>query len=268
MPITASAILGVGSGIGKLVQGAGDVKKAKEELAGLEKPFYDIQDEYYENKNLAGTMAQSGLPAATQDYLTTESQRGLGTTIGAINQTGGNPNDYARILDVYNNSIKKTAAEDAASQIGNIKYYMGVNKDLAGQKTTQWGVNEYQPYQNKLKELTERIGAGKTNMWGGIDQAIGSVAAYGTSKQNADMYSKLFGNGKGTTTDPNATFKSWEQQQERNNAAQGNYELTPKFAANKPQGDFYVPGYNLERDDIGLSGEERQALFNYLNRGR
>lgn len=261
MPLTAATVLGIGSGIGKLIAGAKDVKKAKSELAGLSRPFYRIQDEYLQNRNLAGQMAQSGLPAATKDFMTLEGQRGLGSTFGAMSQTGGNPNDYARVLDVYNQSINRTAAQDAATQIENIRYFMNVNKDLAGQKNMQWSLNEFQPYQNQLKEITQRIAAGRQNMWGGVDQAIGSVAAFGVAKQNQDMYSKLFGREGGRPTDPNLDYQNWKAQMIRDNSPQGNYVLPDKFNT-QPSPVYNVP------DSLGLSEEQLRGLYQYLNRGR
>lgn len=208
-----SAALGVASGIGQYIGGAREVSSAREGLSKLKQPFYKVQDEYFQNRNMAGQLAQGGMPAATKDYVTNERNRGFGAAITGLNQSGGNPNAYADLFDSFNNSIDKTAAQDAATQMENIKYFTEANKDLAGQKTTAWSLNEYQPYQNKLKELTERMAAGKQNKMGGIQTAIGSLGATGTALQNNSLMSKLF--GKEDPVQPMPGPSSFRQLQEQ-----------------------------------------------------
>lgn len=176
--------------------GAGKrLKEDKAELARLTPAFYKIQDEYYNNKNSAAELAQGGLTQNAKDFYGDMAGRGLGTGVSGVLQAGGSPNDIAKIFDSYNTSISELGVKDAETQINNIKYYHQVGKDLAGQKTQQWAINEYAPYQNKLKELTQRIDADKKNIWGGIDQAIGSAQAGVTSMQNEKMINNLFKSG-------------------------------------------------------------------------
>jgi hypothetical protein len=188
----AGPVLGIAAGAFQYIGAARDEKRAKQERSRLKTPFYKVQNEYFQNRNLAASQAQGGLPEATRDYLTEESSRGLGTAIQGISQSGGSPNNYADLFESYNRSIKQTAAQDAAAQVENISRFMATNKDLAGQKTTQWAINEYQPYQNKLKEITERIKAAKLNKSNAIQTAIGGVTAAGSAVQNSDLMSKIF----------------------------------------------------------------------------
>lgn len=190
MPGEAQAIqagLGIAAGAAQFFDSLAKEKKAKEELKRLKQPFYKIQDEYFQNRNMAGVLAGGGMPAASKDYYTTESHRGLGASISAVLQGGGDPSGISRVFDVYNRSIDRTTAMDAEQQIKNIQYFMGVNKDLAGQKTMKWALDEYQPYQNKLKEITQRRAAAERNKWEGIQTAIGSTGAFATSQQNNDL---------------------------------------------------------------------------------
>ena len=82
----ASSAMGIAAGVGQYIGAARDEKKAKAERSRLKTPFYKIQDEYFQNRNMAASAAQGGLPAATKDYLTSESERGLGTAIQGISQ--------------------------------------------------------------------------------------------------------------------------------------------------------------------------------------
>lgn len=190
---------GIALGAAQFIKGISDSKKAKNELDNLRQPFYKVQDAYYQNKNLAEERAGGGVGPDTMNYLTTEGQRGLGSSISALNQGGGSPNDVANLFDSYSRSIQSTAAKDSQAHQQNIDYFMQANKDLAGQQNTAWTINEYQPYEAKLKELTERRAAAEQNEWGGLSTAVGSLTAGGVGKQNASLVNKLF-----STQDPYA----------------------------------------------------------------
>lgn len=189
--------------------GIGEEAKAKKELARLKTPFKKVQDEYLQNKNIAEQIAGGGLPSATKDFLTLQADKGLSTSIKGILESGGSPNDIAKLFDVYDNSLLKTGAEDAELRLKNIEYFNQLNADVAGQKDIQFGVNELQPYEAKLKELTERRAAGQQNAFNGAQTAIGSLSALGTSMQNqsllksekglaqaqVDMFNRVFNTG-------------------------------------------------------------------------
>jgi len=186
------AAAGVGVGIAQTISGAVNLKKDKAELSRLKPAIYKIQDEYYNNYNQAAELAQGGLTQGAKDYYGDMAGRGLGTGISGVLQAGGSVNDISKIFDSYNNSIKDLGVRDSEAQIGNIKYFQQVGKELAGQKTQQWAINEYAPYQNKLKELTQRVAADKQNIWGGITGAIGAGQAGVTSMQNERLINNLF----------------------------------------------------------------------------
>lgn len=178
-------------------------KKAEEELSRLKQPFYKIQDEYTQNRNISAN--NIGLPEETKNYYTTEAQRGVGAGISAINQGGGSPNDLSGLFSAYDNSLNKVAANDAASRVQGIQNFMQANKELAGQKTMKWSLDEYQPWQRKLKEITERIAASKVNQNNALNTAIGVTSSAGTALSNNDLMNQLFpaqpaATGAGTMT--------------------------------------------------------------------
>lgn len=198
--VGSAAISGI-KGIFDFFVAQSEEKKAKEELSRLKEPFYRIQNEYIQNRDIAGSMAASGLPEETKNFYTTEAQRGLGTTLNSVNMSGGSPNDAGRLMDVYLRNINKVAAEDASARVQNMQRFFDANRELAGQKTMQWTLNELRPYERKLKEITQRIGAAKTNKNNALNTAIGSAGAVGTALTNNDLMDKLFGSNQATTTD-------------------------------------------------------------------
>lgn len=186
------AIVGLGTSIYKGVKSRQNQKKNEAQLNALTPSFYKIQDEYNQNRNIAANNAATGLPESTKNYLTTESQRGLGTGIGALNQMGGNPNDVNRLFDTYENSVDRTAMADAQAKINNIGTFMSINKELAGQKTMQWTLNELKPYERKLKQYNQNIATEKINQNNAVNEGLGYVSAYATQRSNANLMKDLF----------------------------------------------------------------------------
>lgn len=187
----------------KWVGGNRKEKKAKKAREALKNPFYNIQDEYYQNVNSANQMAQGGLPAASKDYYTNKSQQGLSAGITAINANGGNPNDIAKIFQGYDDGIGKVATVDAETHLNNIKYYQQVNKDLAGQKNIQWGLNVKQPHDNTLRELSAAQKAGEATKNEAYGDALSSLSSFGTSMAGGSGFGS--GGGKTTSQQPMST---------------------------------------------------------------
>jgi hypothetical protein len=158
--------------------------KNRRELRNMHDPFYKIQDEYYQNRNLAGNTAEGGMPSAQKDYVTGEMQRGLGAGISGVLQSGGSPNDINKLFTSFNKSIDATGAEDAAQHIKNIQYFQDANRDLAAQKNIQFGFNKVMPYQRKMAQLNQNIANEETNAFNGANQVVGSLGAFATSNQN------------------------------------------------------------------------------------
>ena len=216
--ITAGAIGSTLLGGAKAIEGFSDERKAKREMANLKTPFYKIQQEYQQNRDLAAQEAQGGMSSAAKSYLTQETQRGLGAGIGATLQGGGDVNNISKLLQGYNQQIGSTAVSDAQMHTDNINRFMERSKDLAGQKTMQWSLNEYQPYERKLNELKQRMAADKQNQFGGLSDAISGVSALGTGMQNAKLNAKVPNTppSSATSSVPNSpqisSFMDWKSQ--------------------------------------------------------
>jgi hypothetical protein len=243
MPAGGALISGA-VGLGKSLISADKLAKDNEEISKLKAPFYKIQDEYFQNRDIAANNAESGLSAAEKNYALTNNERGLSAGISAILQGGGSPSSVASLNSIFTDSNNALAAEDAKKHLENIQYFMGANKDLAGQKTTQWGVNEYQKYQNKLKELTERKSADETSIWNGVNDIVGSVGAGAMWNLNKDLYDKLFSSNNAPENNDaaNKAYQQWSNNETMNNAPQYNGQPTSgKFAPDNRPKSFNIP---------------------------
>lgn len=156
-------------------------REAAAEGASLRRPMEQIPDEYFQNRNIAGQNAMGGLTAGEKQYAGEQRERGLATSLDALGETEAGPNDFAGLNEVFSDSLRSQSALDAQLHHQNIEFFTNANKDLAGQKTTQFGVNELQPYETKLKEIQDRRIAAQTNANNATDEALGYAEAGITS---------------------------------------------------------------------------------------
>lgn len=201
-------------------------KTAEKEGASLKRPFYKIPEEYNINRNIAAQGATQGLSNAEKTYADEQRERGLASSLDALGETGGGPNDFAQLNQVFSDSLKSQSALDAQLHMKNIEFFTNANKDLAGQKATQFGVNELQPYESKLKEIQDRRIAAQTNRNNAVDEGIGSLSAVATGLNSRNPlrgtpepggpslspYSRKFGleNTAGPAGSPAAGFPSMD----------------------------------------------------------
>lgn len=260
MPLAAvPAVIGGLVSAGQAIGGASQLQKDKAELKRLTPAFYKIQDEYYRNERQAAGMAGQGITEGAKDYYSDMAGAGLGTGVSAAITANADPSMIAKIFDSYNTSIRKLASDDAEMQINNIKYYNQVGKELAGQKNQQWAINEYQPYQNKLKELTQRIAADKQNIWNGIQGVVGAGQAAVTATQNEKLLKGLFDTGK----------PAMETAGQVSTAAQGLFSSIPdpfqKTSSGQDLGFDEVTGVSFKKvADMAKSGLNREEMTSWL----
>lgn len=171
----------LGSGY-KTIKGFSDLAKANKAGENLVRPKYNIEDEYYNNVGLAENMAQSGLTQESKDYYGELATRGLGSSADAILRAGGNANSLQSVYDTYLQGNERIAAEDSQLQNNNIKYLIDQNGVLAGQKTQQWALNEYEPYKDQAKAIAEAKAAAQGRIDSGISGITGAASTFATSQ--------------------------------------------------------------------------------------
>ena len=184
--VTLGAIT-AGKGMYDVAKHGSDYKKMKAEMDKMQRPFYEVQKEYEQNRDIAASMAGQGLPTATKDYYTTEAQRSLGTALGAAEMLGGTPNTTNELLDTYMRNIGSTAAQDAIARTQNINEFIKRNAELAGQKTIQWHTNKMQPYMDKMAYLSGQMNIAKQAQNQGWNTIISGATGALTGMQNQQL---------------------------------------------------------------------------------
>jgi hypothetical protein len=217
------AVAGVSTGISvyKGLHAASEDKKAAREGAAMKRPFYSVPSEDIINRNIWGQSAEQGLSSAEKQYAGEQRERGLATSAHALSETGAGVNQFGELDQVFADSLKSQSALDAQEHKQNIDMFTKANSEISAQKGIQFGINELQPYESKLKEIQDRRTAAKTNENNAINEGLGSASAAATGinsylstkqppaeKPGASPYNRTFGlaNTGATGGSPAADF--------------------------------------------------------------
>jgi len=258
------------AGAAKAIHGAKQAKEGRRLAANNVRPDYTVQDEYYNNQDLAANMAQRGLTEQALDYYTTNAERGLSVSVDGLLQAGGNVNSISSAVDNYNRSLAQVAATDAEMKNANIRYLIDRNKDLAGQKTMQWSLNKYEPYKDTAATAAALQKTGTENLYSGISQVGSSIAAASSS------YNYGGGVGAGSKTGiqtvlPNATVSAPSTMASSNvtsPALINAYNLAPIGAINDAQTDPEFENLMRDYDNSPYKDYIRARLLNGPNYNR
>lgn len=155
------------------------------------RPTYKINDEAFENQNLARSaafgrdrsiqmqesqMEQDAANAASQAKDVTSSTSGLLSTIASIQ---ANQNAAGRDLATTESSIQR-------DNLGNL---MGANQAMIDEKDKAFDFNVNQPYQNKVQALRDRKKA-RGELVGSIVGGLTSIGASAATGGLSSIFSK------------------------------------------------------------------------------
>lgn len=125
--------------------------KAKKIAKSNVRPDYVPSTQIQENRDLAASLAGTGLSDSTKALYGQQNERNLSQSLGAILRSGGSGNQISDLYANNNDALMKLNSMDAEMQRYNISQYLQTNKDLAQENQTQWQVNEYGPYADKAQ---------------------------------------------------------------------------------------------------------------------
>ena len=260
----------LGASIYKGVKAHSADKKAAAEGAAMKRPFYSIPSEDLVNRNLAEGFAQQGLSSAEKQYAGEQREQGLASSVNALSQTGASVNQFGELSHIFDESLKSQSALDAQEHKQNIDFFTKANSEVAAQKGIQFGINELQPYESKLKEIQDRRIAAQTNENNAINEGIGSLTAVATGYNSANRtprapkepdysnlkpYNRTFGlqDSGATGGSPAANFgtvdpNSW------NPSAQVQIEDSSAEFINNGTGPIFIGAYKYKRGIDGQPG--------------
>lgn len=152
------------------------------------RPTYRINDEAYENQNLARSAA-FGRDRSIQMQEQELEQDAANAVSEAKDVTGSTSSLLSTIASIQANQSaagRDLATTESAIQRDNLGNLYGANQAVIDEKDKEWDFNVNQPYQNKVQALRDRKKA-RSELTGQIIGGITQIAASG-----AQAAGKLF----------------------------------------------------------------------------
>jgi len=174
--------------------------QAKKKADANKRSDFNIEDEYFDNRDIAARLAQGGIDEASLDYYGDMAGRGLNTAASSILQGGGNINDINRAYDTYLQGTRSIAAKDSELRRENILNYLDKNSEIAKLKTQKWALNEYQPFLDTAEAAAREKEAGISNLVGAVQEGAAIAASEQQRKLYEDLLREQAGRGNSAVT--------------------------------------------------------------------
>ena len=193
--LLAGALLSGGSALLQGIFGAAQAARGNKGFnrAMANRPTYEIPDEY---KNILAQYQQSqaGNMPGYEQTLSQIGQAGArargSAERGAISSASYGAqvgNLYQKELDAIQGlGIKQE--EYKTSMLDKVAQAQG---QMGAQKSEQWNINKFMPWQTEMNRYGEQKQAGIQNMFSGIQSGMGSLADLAGTKYYSDALSKL-----------------------------------------------------------------------------
>lgn len=185
MPVTSLLMSGLMSGGGGSGQGIANVaggllsgitgyfqrRKAKKELAKLQRPEYTIPNEVLQNQRMAQAAANEGLPSQQYNQAMQNIQQQQNRALSAASSRRGALMALPGLQQQANDQLLNLDVKDAQARMANQQQLYGINSQVAGYRDKAFNINKMQPYQDNLSYYRSLLGAGNQNLVSGIDKA-------------------------------------------------------------------------------------------------
>lgn len=176
-------LVSVGVGAYQGIKGASDAKKAQKESNRLfsERKPYKTPTEVLDIFNQAQYNAQTGFDPTTMDYLTSQTQNSLNSTLSTAKQLGGDPNNFSSLLDQSFQQIFKIGSENNLLKMKKFDSLLNATQLLIGNKDAEFASQD-NLLKDQLQAAAQRTQVGRANEQSGINLAINGVSAFASSE--------------------------------------------------------------------------------------
>lgn len=176
-PLTMSLLVGIpaavktGTGIAQFLQG----RKA---LRNTKRPMREIPREVIANLTQAEVQALEGMPEEQRNLFIQDMQRSQQQAVRSLSDRragiAGIPQLYQGELD----SLNRLAIQDSQMRLQNLNNLTAQRAEMGRQRDTQFQLNEYEPFLNKMRMAEGLIGSGMQNAMGGLTDASKMLVDY------------------------------------------------------------------------------------------
>ena len=205
---------------GKSVFGIFQAAKASRDLRNLKRPTYETPESLTQMGSYARQLAGATEMPGQRQY---EEKLGQTQAEGVSNAMKFATSSLAGQNTAENLAAKKMQAiQDLGGMFAEYKAkrqqdLMGVMGQEAEDQRMKWDINQFQPYQIKMNELTDKRQMGWSNMFGGIDSGMAAMnnlaGTQDYSRLLQSMHPKMGDLGKDKSTedaDPFNPFANWK----------------------------------------------------------
>lgn len=184
-------------------------RKAKKELAKLQRPEYTIPNEILQNQRRAEQAANEGLPSQQYNQAMQNIQRQQSRALTAAGSRRGALMALPGLQQQANDQQLNLDVKDAQARMANQQQLYGINSQVAGYRDKAFNINKMQPYQDNLNYYRSLLGAGNQNLIGGIDKAASGAGlllggAFGGKKKtniSSPVSQPIYSGGYGPDSD-------------------------------------------------------------------
>lgn len=197
MPVSTmlmtSMMNGAGGGGGNVGAGAANVagglvsgvagffqrRKAKRELAKLQRPTYEIPNEVMQNQKMAQQAANEGLPSEQYNQAMQGIQRQQSAALNAAGGRRGALMSLPGIQQQANDQTMNLNVKNAQAKMNNRQQLYGINSQVGGYRDKAFSLNKLEPYKEDKNYYMNLLAAGDQNLLGGVDKILGGAASMG-----------------------------------------------------------------------------------------
>ena len=205
-PLTMGLLVGIPAAV-KTGTGIAQFLAGRKALRETKRPMRQIPQEVIANLTQAQVQALEGMPEEQRNLFIQDMQRSQQQAVRGLADRragiAGIPQLYQGELD----SLNRLAMQDSQMRLQNQNLLTAQRAEMGRQMDTQFQLNEYEPFLNKMRMAEGLIGSGMQNAMGGFTDASRMLVDY-------SMLDSLSG-GDGLNF-----FK-------RNNSASDNLRYTP-----------------------------------------
>jgi hypothetical protein len=166
------------------------------------RPTYEIPEEY---KNILAQyqQAQAGNMPGYEQTLGQIGQLGARTR-GAAERGAISSTAYgSQVGDIYQkelDALQNLGVQQAQYKSSMLDKVAGAQAGLGEQKTEQWNINKYVPWQTEMNRYGEMKQAGMQNLFGAIQSGVGNITDLAGTRYYTDVLKGLYPQGTNTTS--------------------------------------------------------------------
>lgn len=176
-PLTMSLLVGIPAAV-KTGTGIAQFLAGRKALRETKRPMRQIPQEVIANLTQAQIQALEGMPEEQRNLFIQDMQRSQQQAVRGLADRragiAGIPQLYQGELD----SLNRLAIQDSQMRLQNLNNLTAQRAEMGRQMDTQFQLNEYEPFLNKMRMAEGLIGTGMQNAMGGFTDASKMLMDY------------------------------------------------------------------------------------------